>query len=68
MYEALGLPEYATNELTKYLRHHPDDYETELRLANLLSQQKKTEDAYKLYQMISKSGRATLRSGLISAS
>jgi tetratricopeptide (TPR) repeat protein len=54
MYEALGLPEYAANELAKYLRHHPDDYETQLRLANLLSQQKKTEEAYKLYQALSK--------------
>ena len=53
MYEALGLPEYAAHELTKYLRHHPDDYETELRLANLLSQQNTTEEAYKLYQTLS---------------
>ena len=27
MYEALGLPDYAANELSKYLRHHPEDYE-----------------------------------------
>jgi tetratricopeptide (TPR) repeat protein len=52
MYEALGLPEYAANELSKYLRHYPDDFETQVRLANLLSQQKKTEDAYKLYQIL----------------
>ena len=53
MDEALGLPEYAANELSKYLRHHPDDYETQVRLANLLAQQKKTEEAYKLYQLLS---------------
>ncbi len=37
MDEAVGLPDYAANELSKYLRHHPDDYETQIRLANLLS-------------------------------
>ena len=35
MYEALGLPDYAVNELSKYLRHYPDDYDTQMRLANL---------------------------------
>lgn len=54
MYEALGLPDYAANELSKYLRHYPEDYETQVRLANLLAQEKKTEDAYKLYQALSK--------------
>lgn len=54
MYEGLGLPEYAVNELSKYLRHHPEDYETQIRLANLLAQQKKYEEAYKLYQALSK--------------
>jgi tetratricopeptide (TPR) repeat protein len=54
MYEALGLPDYAMNELSKYLRHHPDDYETQVRLANLLAQQKKYDDAYKLFQSLSK--------------
>ncbi len=54
MYEALGLPDYAANELAKYSRHHPDDRETQIRLANLLAQQKKTEEAYKLYQQLSK--------------
>jgi predicted Zn-dependent protease len=57
MYEALGLPDYASNELSKYLRHHPDDYETEVRLANLLFEQKKTDDAYKLYQILVKKWR-----------
>jgi len=58
MYEALGLPEYASNELSKYLRHYPDDYETQIRLANLLLEQKKTEDAYKLYQTLLKKWRS----------
>jgi tetratricopeptide (TPR) repeat protein len=53
MYEALGLPDYATHELAKYLRHHPDDYETQIRLANLLAQQKKYDEACKLYQRLS---------------
>jgi tetratricopeptide (TPR) repeat protein len=52
MYQALGLPEYAANDLSKYLRHHPDDYQTQVSLANLLAVQKKTEDAYKLYQTL----------------
>ncbi len=57
MYEALGLPDYASNELAKYLRHHPDDYETQVRLANLLSREKKTEEAYKMYQALTKRWR-----------
>lgn len=36
MYEAQGLPEYAVAEYEKFLRHHPDDVETRLRLANAL--------------------------------
>ena len=56
MYEALGLPDYAVNELSKYLRHYPDDYETQMRLANLLVQLKKYDDALKLYQTLAKSG------------
>lgn len=56
MYEALGLPDYAVNELSRYLRHYPDDYETQMRLANLLVQLKKYDDAYRLYQALAKSG------------
>lgn len=56
MYDALGLPDYAVNELSKYLRHYPDDYETQMRLANLLVQLKKYDDALKLYQVLAKSG------------
>jgi tetratricopeptide (TPR) repeat protein len=56
MYEALGLPDYAVNELSKYLRHTPDDYDAEMRLANLLVQLKKYDDALKLYQVLAKSG------------
>ena len=58
MYEALGIPDYAANELAKYLRHHPEDFETQVRLANLLAQQKKFDDAYKLYQKLSDSEMA----------
>lgn len=54
MDEALGLPDYAMNELSKYARHHPDDYETQVRLANLMAQEKKYEDATKLYQVLVK--------------
>jgi len=54
MYEALGLPDYAVNELTKYSRHRPDDYETQMHLANLLALQKKYDDAYRLYQELAK--------------
>jgi tetratricopeptide (TPR) repeat protein len=54
MYEALGLPDYAVNELSKFLRHHPEDYETQMHLANLLAQQKKYDEAYKLYQSLAK--------------
>ncbi len=50
MYEALGLPDYAINELAKYLRHHPNDYETMIRLANLHFRQKHTDDAQALYK------------------
>jgi tetratricopeptide (TPR) repeat protein len=56
MYEALGLPDYALNELSKYLRHYPDDYETQLRLANILAEQKKNDEAYKLYKLLSQKG------------
>jgi len=54
MDEALGLPEYAINELSKFLRHHPDDYDTQMHLANLLTQQKKYEDAFRYYQELAK--------------
>ncbi len=50
MYDALGLPEYAINELSKYLRHHPNDYETLLRLGNLYFRQKRTDDALAIYK------------------
>jgi tetratricopeptide (TPR) repeat protein len=50
MYDALGLPDYAINELTKYLRHHPEDYETTVRLANLHFKTKRYGQAETLYQ------------------
>lgn len=52
MYDTLGLPEYAINELSKYLRHHPNDYEATVRLANLYFHQKRWEDAYRLYKQM----------------
>jgi tetratricopeptide (TPR) repeat protein len=62
MYETLGLPDYAINELSRFLRHFPEDYETQIHLANLLAQQKKYDDAYRLYQglMRRNSGDPTL--------
>jgi len=44
----------AVNEFSKYLRHHPDDYPTQMHLANLLALQKKYDDAYRLYQELAK--------------
>jgi tetratricopeptide (TPR) repeat protein len=54
MYDALGLPEYAVNELSKYLRHYPEDYEVRVRLANLYIQEKRFDDAGKIYQSLTK--------------
>jgi tetratricopeptide (TPR) repeat protein len=51
MYDALGLPDYAANEFSKYLRHHPKDYETTLRLANVYFRQKRFDQAYALYEV-----------------
>jgi len=50
MYEALGLPDYAINEFSKYLRHHPNEYETMIRLANLHFRQKHLDDAQAMYK------------------
>lgn len=50
MYDALGLPDYAANELSKYLRHHPDDYESLVRLANVYYREKKFDEAQVLYR------------------
>ncbi len=52
MYEALGLPEYAVNELSKYLHHYPDDFEIQVRLANLYSKQGKADEALKQYELL----------------
>jgi tetratricopeptide (TPR) repeat protein len=54
MYDALGLPEYAINELSKYLRHHPDDYETQVRLGNLHFRLKQFDQAEEFYQQATK--------------
>jgi predicted Zn-dependent protease len=51
MYEAQGLSEYAVPEYEKYLRRHPEDLDTRLRLANLfyrMEELDKSIDAYRL--------------------
>jgi len=50
MYDALGLPDYAANELSKYLRHYPDDYESLVRLANVYYRENKFNEAQTLYR------------------
>jgi len=50
MDQTLGLPDYAINELSKYLRHHPDDYETLVRLGNLYFSEKKFDEARVIYK------------------
>lgn len=50
MYEAQGLPDYAVPEYEKFLRRHPEDLETRLRLANLfyrMEELDKSIDAYR---------------------
>lgn len=37
MYEAQGLAEYAAQDFERFLRHHPDDDDVRLRLANLFA-------------------------------
>ncbi len=50
MYDTLGLPEYAINELSKYLRHHPDDYESLVRMGNLFYRESKFAEAQLFYR------------------
>lgn len=50
MYDALGLRDYAANEFNRYLRHHPDEYEAQVRLANVLYHDKKYDEAKTLYR------------------
>src|SRR5262249_4139638 len=50
MYDTLGLPDYAINEFSNYLRHHPNDYETMIRFANLKFRQKRVDEAQALYK------------------
>ncbi len=54
MFDTLGLADYAMAELSKYLRHHPDDYETQVRLANIYFRQKHPDEALTLYKSIIK--------------
>jgi tetratricopeptide (TPR) repeat protein len=50
MYSALGLPDYAINDLKRYLRHHPKNYEARVRLANLYFHANQLDDAYEAYR------------------
>lgn len=50
MYDALNLPDYAIDELQKFLRHNPDDYDASVRLANLYFKESKTAEAEALYR------------------
>jgi tetratricopeptide (TPR) repeat protein len=54
MFQGLGLPEYAISELERYRRHYPDQRETRARLANLYLQEKRTDDAWALYENLRK--------------
>ncbi len=54
MYEAVGLPDYAINELKKYLRYYPDHYEALVRLANVYFHTEKFDEADALYQQVIK--------------
>ncbi len=50
LYEAKGVPEFAAPEYEKFLRRHPDDLETRLRLGNLyyrLEELDKSAEAYR---------------------
>jgi tetratricopeptide (TPR) repeat protein len=49
MYDALGLPQYAANDLKKYLRHYPQDYEALVRLGNVYFHGENYEEAEALY-------------------
>lgn len=52
MYDVMGLPEYAVNELEKFHRHSPGDYETSIRLANLYWRTKRTDQVMVLYKQL----------------
>ena len=56
MYDALGVPEYAINEFSKYLRNRPGDYEVCIRLANLYFRQNHFEEAGALYRQAIRQG------------
>jgi tetratricopeptide (TPR) repeat protein len=52
MYDAKGLGEYAAPEFERFLRRHPDDKDTRLRLANLYYRMDELDKAIAAYQRV----------------
>jgi tetratricopeptide (TPR) repeat protein len=52
MYDQMGLAHYAINELLKYNRHHPGDYEILVRLGNLYVRENQFEEAERYYKLV----------------
>lgn len=52
MYEAKGLLDYARPEFERFLRHHPGDVETRLRLGNLYYKIDELDKAIEQYQKV----------------
>ena len=52
MYESQGLSDYAVPEYEKYLRRHPDDLETRLRLANLFLRLEDVDKSIEAYRLV----------------
>ncbi len=52
MYEAQGLSDYAVPEYEKFLRRHPNDLETRLRLANLYYRMEELDKSIEAYRMV----------------
>lgn len=52
MYEAQGLTDYAVPEYEKFLRRHPDDLETRLRLANLFYRMEELDKSIEAYRLV----------------
>lgn len=53
MYEAEGLSEYAVPEYERFLRCHPEDLETRLRLANLFYKTGELDKSIEAYRLVS---------------
>lgn len=52
MYETEGLSEYAVPEYERYLRRHPEDLETRLRLANLFYKMGELDKSIEAYRFV----------------